>query len=229
VKVVADDSVLTSPNLVGGANKPDVHLRNVNFGRDWQAAIVTDISLARPGDPCPNCGTALAQRRGIEMGHIFKLGTIYSERMGATFLDANGQTQLAVMGCYGIGTSRLLQCVVEANYDERGIIWPASVAPYDIHLVGLGLDQSAVAAKAQGLYDDLSHSGIEVLFDDRMESPGVKFNDADLLGMPTRVTVSPRSLEKGSVEVKRRSASSSETELVPSEEAAGRLVAMVKG
>jgi prolyl-tRNA synthetase len=225
MKVVADDSVLSSPNLVAGANKPDVHLRNVNYGRDWQADIVTDISLARKGDPCPKCDTPLDQRRGIEMGHIFKLLTVYSEKMHASYLDASGREQLAVMGCYGIGTTRLLQCVVEANRDERGIVWPVSVAPYDVHVVGLGLDRPEVAAKAQRLYDDLTRQGLDVLFDDRSESAGVKFNDADLLGLPVRVTVSPRSLEKDAVEVKRRSVG--EVELVPYGDAATRLKVML--
>jgi prolyl-tRNA synthetase len=155
------------------------------------------------------------------MGHIFKLGTVYSERMGATFLDATGASHPAIMGCYGIGTSRVLQCVVEANHDERGIVWPASVAPYGVHLVGLGLDRPEVAAKAESLYASLQAAGVDVIFDDRSDSAGVKFNDADLIGMPVRVTVSPRSLEKGAVEVKHRSAA--DVDLVPYEGAAGRI------
>jgi prolyl-tRNA synthetase len=225
VRVVADDSVLTSPNLVAGANKPDAHLRNVNHDRDWKADIVTDISLARPGDFCPQCGTALDQRRGIEMGHIFKLGTVYSERMDANFLDGSGKTHPAVMGCYGIGTSRVLQCVVEANHDERGIVWPRSVAPFDVHIVGLGLDRPDVAAKARSLYESLQGAGVEVLFDDRPESPGVKFNDADLLGIPLRLTVSARGLEKDSVELKQRS--KPEMELVPYADAVERVKALL--
>jgi prolyl-tRNA synthetase len=226
MQVVADESVAQSPNLVGGANKPDAHLRNLNYGRDWQADILTDISLAREGDACPNCGTPLEQKRGIEMGHIFKLLTVYSEKMGARYLDAEGRTQLAVMGCYGIGTSRLLQCIVEANRDEKGIVWPASVAPYDVHVVGLGLDREDIAAKARSLYDDLTRAGLEVLYDDRSESPGVKFNDADLLGIPVRVTVSPRSLEKDSVELKRRA--SSDVDLVPYADAAARVTSLAR-
>jgi prolyl-tRNA synthetase len=215
VRVVADDSVLDSPNLVGGANKPDTHLRNLNYGRDWQADLVTDLALAREGDPCPNCGALMGVRRGVEMGHIFKLGTLYSEKMGAVFLDAGGARRLAVMGCYGIGTSRLLHCIVEANHDERGIIWPKSVAPYDAHLVALGLDQPDVGQRADAIYEALRAAGVDVLYDDRPESPGVKFNDADLLGMPVRVTVSPRTLEKASAEVKGRRESAAR--LVPLE------------
>ncbi len=226
LRIVADDSAPASPNLVAGANKPDTHLRNLNFGRDWQADIVTDIALAREGDQCPRCGTPLGVSRGIEMGHIFKLLTVYTDKMGASYLDADGKKQTAVMGCYGIGTTRLLQCVVEANRDERGIAWPASVAPYDVHLVGIGLDRPEVAEKASRLYDDLGGAGLEVLFDDRTESPGVKFNDADLIGLPVRVTVSPRSLEKDAVEVKPRR--SGELELVPYAEAVAKIRALVR-
>jgi prolyl-tRNA synthetase len=219
LRVVADHSAVASRNLVGGANRPDYHLRNVNYGRDWQADVIADIALARAGDACSQCGAPLQLRRGIEMGHIFKLGTVYSEKMGATFLDADGHEQPAIMGCYGIGTSRLLQCVIEANHDERGIVWPRAVAPFDIHLVGLGLDRTEVAVKAEALYASLQSRGVEALFDDRPEaSAGVKFNDADLLGLPVRVTISPRSLEKDAVEVKRRS--SAEIDLVPYAEAA---------
>jgi prolyl-tRNA synthetase len=215
VRIVADDSVLDSPNLVGGANKPDTHLRNLNFGRDWQADLVTDLALAREGDACPNCGALMGVRRGVEMGHIFKLGTLYSEKMGAVFLDAGGARRLAVMGCYGIGTSRLLHCIVEANHDERGIIWPKAVAPYEAHVVALGLDQPGVGQRADAIYEALRAAGVDVLYDDRPESPGVKFNDADLLGMPVRVTVSPRTLEMVSAEVKGRR--EREARLVPLE------------
>ncbi len=161
------------------------------------------------------------------MGHIFKLGTRYSEKMGATFLDAEGHEQHAIMGCYGIGTSRLLQGVIEANHDERGIVWPRNLAPYDVHLVGLGLDRAEIAAKVDALYASLVEGGLEVLYDDRTDaSPGVKFNDADLIGLPLRITVSPRSLEKDSIEVKRRDAA--ESELVPFSEFPDRLVALLE-
>jgi len=204
VRVVADDSVLEPSNLVGGANRPETHLRNLNYGRDWTAEIVADIALAREGDECPACGTPLELRRAIEMGHIFKLGTIYSEKLGATFLDSDGKARPVVMGCYGIGVERLLATVIEANHDEKGIMWPPSVAPYQAHLVALNPDRPSVAEAAERLYADLLAAGVEALYDDREESPGVKFNDADLLGMPLRVTISPRTLEKGSVELKGR-------------------------
>ena len=204
VRVVADDSVVESPNLVGGANTPDVHFLNLNYGRDWQAEVVADIALARDGDACPVCGTSLQMRRAIEMGHVFKLGTTYSEKLGATYLDAEGKARPVVMGCYGIGVERLLATVIEANHDERGIIWPESVAPYEVHLVALNIEDESVREAVEKLYEDLRAARVDVLYDDREESPGVKFNDADLLGMPLRVTVSRRTLEKDSVELKGR-------------------------
>ncbi|MCH8995342.1 MAG: proline--tRNA ligase [Chloroflexi bacterium] len=222
IRVVADDSVVSAPNLVGGANKPDVHVRNLNYERDWQADIVADISLAREGNACPHCDDGeLTMQRGIEVGHVFKLGTVYSEKMGATFLDKDGQQRPAVMGCYGIGLDRLLASVIEANHDEQGIVWPASVAPFAVHLVALSPDRAGVREIAERLYAELGERGVEVLYDDRDESPGVKFSDADLLGMPLRVTVSPRTLEKDSIELKRRT--ESETTLVPLAEAAQRV------
>jgi prolyl-tRNA synthetase len=221
VRVVADDSAPGSPNLVAGANKPDAHLRNVNHGRDWSADVVADIALARDGDPCPSCGSRLRRDRGIEMGHIFKLGTIYSEKLGATFLDRQGVARPAVMGSYGIGLERLLAAVVEANHDEKGIIWPASLAPFDAHLVSLSTDRPGVAEAADRLYADLQAAGVDVLYDDREDSPGVKFNDADLLGMPLRITVSPRTLEKAAVELKGRR--ETEATLCPLERAAAEI------
>ncbi len=226
IRVVADDSVAETPNLIAGANKPGFHLKNVNYGRDWQADLIADLSLTREGDICIDCGSAVEVKRGIEMGHIFKLLTVWSEKMQATFLDAAGQEQIPLMGTYGIGTSRLLQCVIEANHDENGIIWPASIAPYDLHIVGLGLDGEETAEKAEDLYNSLLEAGFDVLFDDRAEpTAGVKFNDADLIGLPLRVTVSPRSLAKGAVEVKRRG--DGELELIPYEEAVAHLKAAV--
>jgi prolyl-tRNA synthetase len=203
--IVADDTGVTSNNLVAGANKPDVHYRNVNHGRDWNADIVTDISKARAGDVCPNCGGTLETRRGIELGHVFKLGTVYTETLGAQFTDEAGDLQTPIMGCYGIGVGRVFAAAIEANHDERGIIWPDELAPYDVHLVGLGLDKPGVKESAEQVYQELQDAGLNVLFDDREEgSAGVKFNDADLLGMPVRVTVSPRSIENGGAEIKRR-------------------------
>jgi len=227
VRVVADDSVVESPNLVGGANTPDVHFLNLNYGRDWQAEVVADIALARDGDPCPNCETPLQMRRAIEMGHVFKLGTVYSDKLGATYLDAEGKARPVVMGCYGIGVERLLATVIEANHDEKGIIWPASVAPYQAHLVALNVESPPVREAAEKLYDDLRAAGVDVLYDDREESPGVKFNDADLLGMPLRVTVSQRTLEKQSVELKGRR--EKESSLVPLADAVATIAEAARG
>jgi prolyl-tRNA synthetase len=164
--------------------------------------------------------------RGIELGHVFKLGTLYSEKLDATFLDQDGKQREAVMGCYGIGLDRLLAAIIEANHDEQGIVWPDSIAPYPAHLVALSPDKAGVREYAERLYTDLADRRIDVLYDDRDESPGVKFADADLLGMPLRVTVSPRSLGKDSVELKRRS--ETETTLVPLAEAAERVAEAIE-
>ena len=205
IKIVADDTVLKAHNLVAGANKPDVHYKHVNYGRDWQAEIVTDISLAQEGSVCIRCGGTLETKRGVEMGHVFKLGTVYTEKLEAMYSDAAGELKPAVMGCYGIGVGRVFAGAIEANHDERGIIWPPQLAPYHVHLVGLGLDKPGVRESVEQVYQQLQDAGLDVLYDDREESSaGVKFNDADLLGMPVRVTVSPRSIENGGAEIKRR-------------------------
>ena len=203
VTVVVDDSVVSTTNLIAGANKPGYHLKNMNYPRDFKADVATDISLARGGMTCVHCGGILTEKRGIEVGNIFKLGTKYSEAMNATYLSQKGRSQLLFMGCYGIGIGRLLASIVEANHDEDGIIWPPAVAPYQIHLMHLGKGDE-VRQRAEDLYTELRAQGYEVLYDDRQESPGVKFNEADLLGMPLRLTISQRTLETDSVEIKRR-------------------------
>ncbi len=203
--VVVDDLIPESPNLVAGANEAGYHLLNVNYGRDYKADIVTDITAAREGDACPDCGQPLKMVRGVEVGNIFKLGTRYSDSMRATYLDANGEEKSIVMGSYGIGIGRLMACVAEAHNDDHGLIWPVSVAPYHVYIVLVrGDGETEVEATAEQLYADLQTAGIEVLYDDRNERPGVKFNDADLIGIPLRLTVSKRALEKGGVELKRR-------------------------
>ena len=206
VLVVVDDIIPASPNLVAGANEEGYHLRQVNYGRDYQADIITDIAAAQAGDACPVCGQPLRAARGVEVGNIFKLGTRYSEAMGSTFLDKDGQQKPVIMGSYGIGSGRLLACVAEQYHDDQGLRWPITVAPYQVQLVLLtGKDKTAeIEPIADQLYRDLQARGVEVLYDDRDESPGVKFNDADLMGMPLRLTVSPRSLKEGGVEFKRR-------------------------
>jgi prolyl-tRNA synthetase len=204
VLVVVDDLIPASPNLVSGANEEGYHLRNVNYGRDYTAAIVTDIAAAGEGDACPNCGAALRVSRGVEVGNIFKLGTRYTAALGATFLDKEGQARPVIMGSYGIGSGRLLACVAEAHHDADGLIWPITVAPYPVHLVVLADASGAAAREAEALYGRLRAVGVEALFDDRDERPGVKFKDADLIGLPLRLTVSERSLKAGGVEFKRR-------------------------
>ncbi|RLC83810.1 MAG: proline--tRNA ligase [Chloroflexi bacterium] len=202
--IVADDAIFSSPNLVAGANEAGYHLLNVNYGRDYEADLVCDIAVAREGDACPHCGAPLRAERGVEVGNIFKLGTRYSEALGATFVDREGISRPVVMGSYGIGIGRMLACIAETHHDEHGLLWPISVAPYQVHLTALLRDKSGVAEVADRLYADLQAAGVEVLYDDREASPGVKFNDADLIGLPLRLTVGARGLKKGGVELKRR-------------------------
>lgn len=229
VIVVVDDLIPGSPNLVAGANQPGYHLRNVNYGRDFQASQVADISAASDGDACIECGNPLRSVRGVEVGNIFKLGTRYSEAMGCHFRDQDGISKPVIMGSYGIGTGRLLACIAEEHHDELGLIWPISVAPYDVHLVvlkgkgGPGIGDSE--ENSEKLYKQLQESGIEVLFDDRNESPGIKFNDADLIGVPIRLTVSDRALKQGGVEYKRRD--QSEKRIIPISEIVSSLQAEI--
>ena len=210
IKIIVDEAIKNGTNYVAGANKPDYHIKNVNFPRDFTADIVADISLAMAGDVCIECGTTLKSVRGIEVGHIFKLGTALAEKMGAYYTDAKGNAKPIVMGSYGIGVGRLLASVAEASHDEKGFIWPLSIAPYEVYLCPLFLENEKVAQAAERLYNELTECGIEVLFDDRDDSPGVKFNDADLLGIPLRVTISPKTLDKDSVELKWRAEKSAE-------------------
>jgi len=213
VRFVADDSITLGSNFIVGANKPGHHFKNANYSRDFQVDLMADIALARSGDSCSKCGGELSSARGIEVGHVFKLGTFISERFGASFLDADGTSLPIVMGSYGIGLGRLLAAIVEQSHDDKGIIWPLSVTPYQVHLCPLSLDKSAVLPTAEKIYQELQKEGIEVLFDDRDGSPGVKFNDADLLGIPLRLTLSPRTLQSQSVEAKWRT--EKEVQLLP--------------
>jgi len=200
VIVVVDDLIPDSPNLVAGANEEGYHMLNVNYGRDYRADVVKDIVVAEDGYTCPDCGAAMHSSKGVEVGNIFKLGTRYSESMGCTFLDKDGQAKPVIMGSYGIGVGRLLACVAEEYHDEQGLLWPITVAPYHVHIVTLRGGEET----AERLYADLQSADIEVLYDDRDERAGVKFNDADLIGIPIRLTVSKRSLEAGGVELKLR-------------------------
>jgi prolyl-tRNA synthetase len=204
VKMVGDDSVVAGVNYVAGGNKKDTHIKNVNYLRDLRVDIIQDIAKSKAGEGCPRCECSLSSTRGIEVGHIFKLGTSLAEKMGARFIDETGVSKPCVMGTYGIGVGRLMAAAVEQNYDDKGIIWPLPIAPYQVHLCGLFMDNPIVKPAADKLYEELMAAGFEVLFDDRVESPGVKFNDADLIGIPFRVTMSPRTLEGQNVEFKRR-------------------------
>ena len=208
VTVVTDDSLIDGHAYVAGANEEGYHLTGVVPGREYKPEVKADIASARHGDPCPVCGQPLGVVRGIEVGNTFKLGTRYSATMGANYQDESGKEHPIVMGCYGMGVGRLLACVVEANHDERGITWPMTVAPYHVHMLALGTSEEIKTA-AESLYAALQSQGTEAIYDDRDESAGVKFNDADLMGMPIRITVSARSLKEGGAELKLRREQSS--------------------
>src|SRR3990172_722685 len=216
--VVVDSAVPSSPNLVAGANQEGFHLMNVNYGRDFEGDIVADITSAQDGDACSECGAPLHSARGVEVGNIFKLGTRFSQALQSTFRDRDGATKPIVMGSYGIGSGRLLACIAEEHSDAAGLAWPISVSPYHVSLVSL----SGAEAQAETIFRELVDAGIEVLFDDRQESAGVKFNDADLIGLPLRLTLSQRSLHQGSAELKRRLGS--EGRFVPLDQTASEVL-----
>jgi prolyl-tRNA synthetase len=203
LRVIVDDSITKSKNLVCGANKEGYHLKNVNFPRDFMADEITDIAVVRDGDLCPRCGESLQTRRGIELGHIFKLGEKYSRALGATFLDRQGQEKPLVMGCYGIGIGRLMAAVIESHHDEQGISWPASIAPFQVVILVLNNAEPRQAELGERLYAEL-RAVFDVLYDDRDESAGVKFNDADLIGIPLQLVIGPRGMREGQIEIRRR-------------------------
>ena len=203
--VVVDELVVRSPNLVAGANRVGWHVKNVNVPRDYQPDHIAEITNAREGDPCPKCGSPVKLRTAIEVGNIFKLGTDFTNAFGSLYLGEDGERHPIVMGSYGIGLGRNVACIVEAHHDEKGIAWPDEVAPYPAHLVTIGGAREArVLEVAERLHEVAEEAGREILYDDREESPGVKFTDAELLGMPWIITVSPRSLAAGGVELTRR-------------------------
>ena len=204
VKSIVDDSITMGSNYLAGANKEGFHLRNVNFPRDFKADILGDIAEAKKGYPSPDGKGKLIAKRGIELGHVFKLGNVYSSKMGARYTDEDGQQNDVLMGCYGIGIGRMLAAAVEAYHDDFGMVLPSAIAPYDIYLAGLNLEDADISGKAEMLYESLQDAGFDVLFDDRDAPPGVKFKDADLMGIPVRVVISSRSMGNGGVEVKAR-------------------------
>lgn len=203
VLVVADRSIRKGSNFVAGANRHGYHLVGVNYPRDFAVTTVVDVAQAKAGHLCPRCEGTLVARAGIELGHCFKLGTHYAEAVGASYLDADGDEHPIVMGSYGIGVGRLMAAVIEEHHDDHGIIWPPALAPFDVYLLTLGTDQE-VWEQAEFFCARLEEAGLDVLLDDREESAGVKFTDADLVGCPVRATVSRRSLERGGVELKAR-------------------------
>jgi prolyl-tRNA synthetase len=203
-KVYADQEIELMDNFICGANEDGYHLMNVNLGRDFVPETIADLRNAIKGDPCPFCSAELDTTRGIEVGHIFKLGTKYSEAMKATFLDKNGQERPFIMGCYGIGISRTMAAAVEQNHDENGIIWPLPIAPYQLIIVPINTKKTEQMDLAWSIYEQLSGQGLEVIIDDRDERAGVKFKDADLTGIPLRITIGPKALQENKVEVKKR-------------------------
>ena len=222
IKRVGDESIGLGSNFAVGADEPDTPIRNANYPRDFQVDLLADIALAQEGHRCVSCDAVLEAVRGVEVGHIFKLGTFFSETLGANYLDQDGQQHPILMGCYGIGVGRLLAAAIEQNHDDGGIVFPGPIAPYQVHLVGLNLTDETVARAADDLYRRLWDEGIETLYDDRTdETAGVKFNDADLLGLPVRLVVSPRNLRQESVEVKLRS--EKDADVVPLAEVVGRV------
>lgn len=224
--IVVDRSIEGTSNLVVGANEAGFHYINFNYGRDLKDAIVADIATVREGDPCPVTGEPLQMKRGIEVGNIFQLGTKYSAPMKCEYLDKEGKSHPMIMGCYGIGIGRTMAALVEDSHDDYGPIWPMSVAPYHVEICAITPDKENVMEVSEKLYQELQKLGVEVLFDDRGEKAGSMFSDADLLGIPLRAVISPKTIANGSMEFKIRG--SRDSELVPLDKAAEFLAAKVK-
>ena len=227
IRVVADNALKAMKNFVVGGNEKDLHLKNVNLERDFKPSLFGDLRTIAPGDACPRCGGEIAFGRGIEVGHVFKLGVKYSEAMKAVFLNEQGKEMPSIMGCYGIGIGRTVAAAIEQNHDKDGIVFPAPVAPFEVTILPLQMHNEDVVAAASKIYEDLLAKGIDVLLDDRDERAGVKFKDADLLGIPVRITVGSRGLKNGEVEVKLRPEPESFT--VPLNSAADAISDTVKG
>jgi len=204
IRLLVDQEVTQMVNFNVGANEKNYHLQNVNSGRDFVVDDVADFRQICDTDPCPSCGASIRLVEGIEVGHIFKLGTGYSESMKAYFQDRDGTEKPLVMGCYGIGVSRIVAATIEQNHDDNGIIFPVPLAPYQVTILNLGLKNESICDAVESIYSQLSDGGVDVFLDDRDERPGVKFKDADLLGFPYRITVGKRYTEDGMIEVRRR-------------------------
>ncbi|WP_413852707.1 proline--tRNA ligase [Candidatus Ruminimicrobium bovinum] len=229
IKIYADYSVVNIVNGVIGANKTDTHIKNVNYGKDYKADTVTDLRKVVHGDICPRCKKEKLQfSRGIEIGHIFKLGTKYSKSMKATYLDANGKENLMVMGCYGIGVTRILAATIEQSYDENGIIWPVALAAYKVAIIPVDFENENIKKVSEDIYKKLREKKIDVLLDDRDERAGIKFKDADLIGIPYRITVGEKNLQNGNVEFKDRKNDKSKTEIIKVENIVDYVVSQIK-
>ncbi len=216
MRIVADPEVNNMVNAIAGANKTGYHLVNVNPGRDFKVDTLTDIRMVQAGEPCPRCGSALDEAQGIEVGQIFKLGDKYSRALGAVYLDDKGQEQYIIMGCYGIGVTRTMAASVEQNHDQQGIIWPASIAPFQVVVIPVSTKDEAQVKMAEEIYNKLLQAGVEALIDDRPERAGVKFKDADLVGYPLRITVGSKGVKSGQAEVTERQ--TGETVMVPQQD-----------
>jgi prolyl-tRNA synthetase len=226
VRMVADQEVMHMKNCIAGANEKQFHLTGVQPGRDFAPVLIGDLRQITANDRCPACGGPLRLTEGIEVGHIFKLGTAYSEAMHATFQDREGQAKPFVMGCYGIGVSRVVAAAIEQNHDGNGIIFPLPLAPCQVILLNLGVNSGEITSAAEQLYAELQQQGLEVIYDDRDERPGSKFKDADLLGIPYRVTVGKTFEKEGKVEIRRRR--DGHTDTIPCEQAAGFIAELVR-
>jgi len=225
-RIIADYSLIGMGDLIMGANRDDFHLRHVRPGRDFPLEEFADLRMIRENDSCPRCGGSINIARGIEVGHVFKLGLKYSKAMKAVFLDRNGKEQFMFMGCYGIGIGRSVAAAIEQNNDKDGIVWPAALAPYQVIITPVNFDEPKLAAAAETLYGALLKSGVETILDDRDERVGVKFKDADLIGIPWRVTIGPKKLAEGKIEIKNRR--TGEIHTLPLPEAADFLTEKVK-
>jgi prolyl-tRNA synthetase len=212
-------------DFVTGANEKDAHLIHVNTDRDFQVSQFVDIRKFTPGDRCPRCGEETTMDKGIEVGHTFKLGTKYSRAMGATFLDDQGREKEMVMGCYGIGVGRTVAAAIEQSYDQNGIIFPMPIAPFQVLILPVNVKMEFLKQTAEQLYQTFLENGIDVLYDDREETPGVKFKDADLIGIPLRLTLGEKNLKKGLVEIKKRR--TGEIFLVKQEEVLSKIKEMI--
>jgi prolyl-tRNA synthetase len=225
--LIADHDVPLIANAISGANASDAHYTGVNVGRDYQLDATFDLRDADAGDPCPHCDGALELVHGIEVGHVFKLGTKYSESLDARFLDEKEKRHAIIMGCYGIGINRIIASTAETSFDENGLIWPLSIAPYSVLVIPLNMDDAEVQKVANQYYEQLTAAGVDVLFDDRPARPGFKFKDADLIGIPLRVVIGGKGLQNGEVEIKWRTAANPDK--IPLAEGVDTVLSMLEG